>query len=201
MATEPLFTSIAVAYYVNVNPRRNRICPYCRAILGYLNARPGTHNGRDALIATKAVLVGADIYFKLSPKQHVRCWCDWIYRVIPISEIGNVLTDDDITYDELFRQLGKEAQKAAGEDKQPYWYREELRLRRRERQLTGVAFLAGAGIGLLASTFKQDDYDKAKKRIRELRRKEKPDAEIVKVVLAEYPDKSGLKALKDFGYL
>jgi len=201
VATEPLFTSIAVAYYVNINPNRNRICPYCRALLRYLGARPGTHNGKDALVATKAVLVGDDIYYKLSPKQHVRCWCDWIYRVIPAYRIDEVLTDDDITYDELFRTFSERAQKAAGEDKQPYWYREALRLRRRERQLTGVAFLIGAEIGLIAATFKKDDYDKAKKRIRELRRKDKPDAEIVKVVLKEYPDRSGLKALKDFGYL
>lgn len=188
---DTLFRSIVVARYRNYNPhpndRKRGICAYCRALLNWLGDR--------------YVLVGSDLYYKLSPKQHIRCWCDWEYALIPAYRIDEVLTDDDITYDELFRKFGGEAQKAAGEDKQPYWYREEVRLRRRERQLTGVAFLAGAGIGLLASTFKKDDYDGAKKRIRELRRKETPDADIVRVILKEYPDRSGVKALKDFGYL
>lgn len=188
---DTLFRSIVVARYRNSNPHpddpRRGVCAYCRAILNWLRNR--------------YVLVGSDLYYKLSPKQHPRCWCDWEYDLIPAYRIDEVLTDDDITYDELFRQFGEKAQKAAGEDKQPYWYREELRLRRRERQLVGLAFLAGAGVGLLAATFKDEDYRDAKKRIRELRRKDRADDEIVKVILKEYPDKSGLKALKDFGYL
>jgi len=191
VATEPLFTSIVVAYYRNYNPHpddpERGICAYCRAILEWLNGRP--------------VLVGSELYFKLSPLQHVRCWCRWEYKVIPAYRINEVITDDDISYSAWWSRISQEAKDAAGEDKWPYYYRERKRNERRERRLTGWGFLLGTGIGLIAAAFKDDDYAAAKKLIRDSRRKGKADDEIVKAVLEKYPDKSGVKALKDFGYI
>jgi hypothetical protein len=163
---EPLFTSIVVAYYVNTNPNRERICPYCRAILGFLKYTEGDFKGKPALKATVPILVGQDLFYQLAPKQHVRCWCDWAYRIIPKSEIVNVLTDDDISFSAIFKNFSEEARKAAGEDKWPFWYKEEIRAKRRERRLLGGAFGLGTVIGLVAHTFTRSDYDKAKKRIR-----------------------------------
>ena len=193
MATEPLYTSVVIAYYVNNNPHpddpERGICPYCRAILRWLDGRP--------------ILVGTELYFKLSPLQHIRCWCRWKYKVIPSYQMEDyrVITDDDISYPAWWAGIPEAAKRAAGEDKWPDYYRrlklEEQARKQAEGELMGWGFLIGAGIGLIAAEYSEGEYERAVRRVRELKGRD----DVKEVILREFPNRSGVKALKEYGYI